>query len=260
MYINNIMKIITIIQARMGSTRLPGKTLKPINGIPILKRTVDRLQKSALLSQVIIATSTNIENNIIEEFCLHNNIKYYRGSENDLLDRYYHSALKYGCNEKDIIVRITSDCPLIDSIVVDNAILHYMHNDFDVVLNSWFKNSYPSGFDVEVLNFNVLHKIWSTETDMTRREHVLCSRTNKLLVTNMFSDIPSEYILSLNFDINLIHLSVDTKEDFILIDTIIKNMPPNYTFYDVVDYLNNNVDLITNITDKRKAVMKKLKS
>lgn len=224
------MLIVAIIQARMGSKRLPGKMFKFIKNKPLLWYTINRTKKSSLIDQVIIATSVNKENDIIEQFCKENDIKCFRGSEDDVLDRYYQCAKQINA---DIIVRITGDCPLIDPNVVDNCINFYKTHDHNYIKNTWFDNSYPSGFDVEIFNFKTLEHHWKTETNVNNREHVLYSHPNKY----NYSDI--------DIKINNIQLSVDNQKDFNLIKNILDHFNDiDFTFYDVMKYLDNNVNLL----------------
>ena len=237
------MSIIAILQARMGSTRLPGKVLKKICGKPLLYYTTTRLKKSKMLDKIILATSANKENDAIEQYCRENNITCFRGKEDDVLDRYYQCARKY---DGKIIVRITGDCPLIDPNIVDKVIKYYMENDYDYIKNTWFKNAYPSGFDVEVFGFDVLEKHCKLEKDIKNREHVLSTLDDKLFKKIKYSDLTDEFINSLNFDLNNIHLSVDTPYDFKLIEFILNNFKDNinFTFDDIIELLNKNTDFL----------------
>ncbi len=119
------MKPIAIIQVRMGSTRLPGKVLKKLNGITILESLLNQLNYSKLLNDKIIATTSNSEDDVIVNFCKSKEIKCFRGSQDDVLDRYYNCAKKFSINT---ILRITSDCPLMDPQVIDDVIDFYLKN------------------------------------------------------------------------------------------------------------------------------------
>lgn len=113
------MKVVAIIQARMGSTRLPGKILKEINEKPLLSYQLERLSNSIFINEFVIATTKKEQDDKIITFCEEQNILYYRGSETDVLERYYETAVEFNA---DVIVRITSDCPIIDVQVVDKTI------------------------------------------------------------------------------------------------------------------------------------------
>lgn len=259
------MNIICIIQARMGSVRLPNKIMKTVNGKSLLWYCLMRLKRCTNIDKIVVATSTNEENDVIRQFCIENNYDCFSGDEDDVLARYYNCAKKY---EAHTIVRITSDCPLIDPVVVDKYINYYfdIKNEYDYILNTWFKNSYPSGFDVEVFSFDVLkkcHELTLGKQILDYREHVFTKMDSKLVKKHLFSDIDTELITSLNFDPNFIHLSVDTKDDFELIEYILVYFKNNinFTFKDVILYLNNNVWLTKiNMDESRMDIYKKLKN
>jgi len=164
-------KIVAIIQARMGATRLPGKVLMKINGIPLLKYQIERIQRSKLIDEIVIATTLKAEDDSIGELCKKNSIECFRGSENDVLDRYHSCAKKY---KADIIVRCTGDCPLIDSLVIDKTIkLLIKHNaDFSANTVPPEKRSFPEGSDVEVFTMRALERAHLKCNDPHDREHV----------------------------------------------------------------------------------------
>jgi spore coat polysaccharide biosynthesis protein SpsF len=168
MYKND--NIVAIIQARMGSERLPGKVLMDIAGRPMLWHVINRIKHSRYIDKVIIATTINKDDKQIEDFCKTYNIDFYRGSEDDVLDRYYQTATLWNA---DIIVRITSDCPLIDSGVVDKVICSYLKNknNFNGSSNV-IKRTYPRGLDTEVISFSALERVWNDAKKDYQREHV----------------------------------------------------------------------------------------
>lgn len=165
------MKIVTIIQARMGSTRIPGKVLKDISGRPMLWHVVHRAGESKFVKETIVAIPSGREDDILEKFCTDNKISLFRGSEDDLLDRYYRAALKA---EADVVVRITSDCPLIDPIVMDDVISAYLNGakSYDGASNV-VDRTYPRGLDTEVVSFKALEKAWKLAEKADEREHVM---------------------------------------------------------------------------------------
>ena len=162
------MKIIAIVQARMGSTRFPNKVMRTISGKPMIEVLLNRLSQSKHIDQIVLATSDDIRNDKLEEHV--NNLGYdvYRGSERDVLDRYYHAAKKY---RPDGVVRITGDCPLIDSSVVDSIIEAFKIENVDYVSNT-NPPTYPDGLDVEVFSFSSLEVSWSQTNNFFDREHV----------------------------------------------------------------------------------------
>ena len=161
-----------IIQARMGSTRLPGKVLKSVGEKPLLLHMVERVRKSKKLDKVIVATSVLEKDNVIEDFCKENNIDYFRGSESDVLQRYYECAKSYSL---DIVVRLTADCPLIDFFMIDKCIENFNANsELSYYANTCPTNlsMYPNGSDIEIFSFNALEKANTLENSLEGREHV----------------------------------------------------------------------------------------
>ena len=158
-----------IIQARMGSTRLPGKTLKLINGqTSMLKFQLDQLHFSDKIKKIVIATTILKEDDVIVNFCKKNNLEYYRGSSKDVLDRYYQCAKKFNFST---IVRITPDNPLIDPHIIDQVISLFINSKSDYVGNEHPK-TYPLGFAVDVFSFTSLEKSWNEAKLPSEREHV----------------------------------------------------------------------------------------
>lgn len=162
------MKIITVIQARMSSTRLPGKVILPLLGKPLLIRMIERVNSAKLVGDVIVATSTNADDDEIEVLCNQNNLICSRGHLTDLLDRHYQVAKQFNA---DAVVKIPSDCPLIDPKVIDKVIEHYTNSDeFDFVSNL-HPATYPDGNDVEIFSFESLECAWKDATKDYEREH-----------------------------------------------------------------------------------------
>jgi glutamate-1-semialdehyde 2,1-aminomutase/spore coat polysaccharide biosynthesis protein SpsF len=160
--------IAAIVQARMGSQRLPGKSLSRIAGMPMLGQVAARLKACRALDKIIIATSVNKADDPIAEFCRSRNLLLLRGSNEDVLDRYYQAARVFGA---DIIVRVTADCPLIDPRVVDRVIREYRRSKVDYAANSLIY-TYPDGMDVEVFSFRALRKAHQEAKARAEREHV----------------------------------------------------------------------------------------
>lgn len=159
-------KTVAIIQARMGSTRLPGKVLKPILNKPLLWHLINRLQRCNTIDQIVVATTTDESDSKIIEFCKENAINYFSGSENDVLDRYYQAAKSFNA---DSIVRITADCPVIDPQIVDEVIHEYIEKKHDVC---GLSGEFPDGLDVTVFSFETLEDTWRNAKLPSEREHV----------------------------------------------------------------------------------------
>ena len=165
------LKTLAIVQARMGSTRLPGKVLRPLAGKPMLERVVSRVQRAHTLHQVVVATTTRPEDDAIQALCQKRGWDYYRGNAEDVLDRYYHAARTF---QADIIVRITADCPLIEPEIIDRTVQAFFENlpEVDYASNVHPKRTFPRGLDVEVFSFSVLERIWKEDRNPAWREHV----------------------------------------------------------------------------------------
>jgi spore coat polysaccharide biosynthesis protein SpsF len=166
-------RIVAIIQARMASSRLPGKVLKEIAGKAMLEHVVKRARQAKTIDEVVVATTTEPEDTEIEKFCQDHSIQVYRGSLNDVLDRFYQAAKTY---RADVIVRLTADCPLLDPGVVDHTVEVFLQGRFDFAANRLpppFKRTYPIGLDTEVCSFAALEKAWQEAKEPYEREHVM---------------------------------------------------------------------------------------
>jgi spore coat polysaccharide biosynthesis protein SpsF len=162
-------RVVCIIQARIGSTRLPRKVLLPLLDKPILWWDVYRVRKCRLLDDIVIATTDLIQDDCLADLAQHEGWSVFRGSEHDVLDRYYHAALAY---QADVVVRITSDCPLIDPAVVDYVVGAFLSAAprIDYASNT-LARTYPRGLDVEVFTFAALEHAWRVDQS-PQREHV----------------------------------------------------------------------------------------
>jgi spore coat polysaccharide biosynthesis protein SpsF len=162
------MKTVAVIQARMGSTRLPNKVLADLGGRPMLARVVARVRQAHTIDEVVVATTTAPQDEAIEAFCTREGIACFRGSEDDVLDRYYRAARE--CHA-DVVVRITADCPLHDPKVIDAVVGHFDSARHDYVSNT-LTRSYPDGLDTEVISMAALERAWRDATWASEREHV----------------------------------------------------------------------------------------
>ncbi|NLM36623.1 MAG: NTP transferase domain-containing protein [Firmicutes bacterium] len=212
------MKTAIIVQARMGSTRLPGKIMKKVLGKTLLEYQLERLRRVKQADQVIIATTNHGEEQPIVDLCQRLGVPYFCGSEEDVLARYYGAATQYGA---DVVVRITSDCPLIDPAVVDKVIGFYLSHqeEYDYVSNTFAKRTYPRGMDTEVFSYRALKEAFEEATDQAEREHV----------TIFIKRHPERYkIKTLTYEQDYSHhrWTVDTPEDFALIEKILTALYP----------------------------------
>jgi spore coat polysaccharide biosynthesis protein SpsF len=175
-------RVVAIIQARMGSSRLPGKVLLDIAGEPMLGRVVVRVSRSVAVDEILVATTTDPADQPVDDFCRSRRISCLRGSQFDVLDRYYHAALQY---RAELIVRITADCPAIDPALIDEVV-ETVTRDWSSVSNDHYavdfaanrlpppwKRSYPIGLDTEVCTFAALARAWKEGAEAQHREHVM---------------------------------------------------------------------------------------
>jgi spore coat polysaccharide biosynthesis protein SpsF len=198
------MKVVAIIQARMGSSRLPGKVLCDLEGESMLKRVIDRVGRAKLLDEVIVATTDEPQDSAIINFCAEHEVRHFTGSQDDVLDRYYQAATQ---SNADAVVRITSDCPLIDPNVIDVVIRKFLASTYtDYVSCIVEPRTFPRGLDTEVFSYDALKTAWQESTDTACREHV----------TQYFLRNPDRFELDGVFsytDYSALRWTVDTDED-----------------------------------------------
>ena len=166
-------RVVAIVQARMGSTRLPGKVLADIAGQPMLVREVERARRAATLDELVVATTVERADDAVAELCLSRGYPCYRGHPTDVLDRYYRAAQEH---RADVIVRLTGDCPLIDPGVIDETVRAFLESEppYDLVANRLAEGrTFPIGLDTEVCSFEALEAAWREAADPYEREHVL---------------------------------------------------------------------------------------
>lgn len=209
-------KIVAIVQARMDSSRLPGKVLKEILGKPMLWHLATRVQKAEYVDDVVIATTTHKDDDSLEKFAVHSNLGIYRGSENDLVDRFYNAAKKY---DADVVVRVWGDCPLIDPNLIDKVLLGFINGSYDYA-NNFNPRTYPQGMDFEIYSFKSLQRIWNETDDKFYREYPF-----EYIYAN--SDSFKTLYDKNNIDLSDIHLTVDYIADFELVTAIFKSLQSN---------------------------------
>ena len=228
------------MQARMSSSRLPGKIILPLCDKPLLVRMLERVCRATELTQVAVATSLNVEDDKIEQICKEYGYDVFRGHPLDLLDRHYQAAKKY---EADIVLKIPSDCPLIDPTIIDQVVNYYQENaaKFDYVSNL-HPPSFPDGNDVEVMSFAALEKAWQHATRPMEREHT----------TPYIWENPEQFKIGnvkwkTGFDYSMTHRwTIDYQEDYLLIKEIFETLypeKPEFTLYDILDLLQEQLHL-----------------
>lgn len=229
--------ILAILQARLSSTRLPGKVLKPILGVPMLLRQIERVRRARGIERLVLATSDDPSDDAIEKLCHENDIECFRGSLNDVLDRFYQAAKD---RNPDYVVRLTGDCPLTDPDVIDKVVRHCVAGGFDYASNT-IKPTFPDGLDVEVFRFECLEAAWREATLPSQREHV----------TPFIHQQPGRFKIG-NYagTRNLPHLrwTVDETLDFELIRQIYESLypaKPDFNTDDVLALLDRRPELKT---------------
>jgi glutamate-1-semialdehyde 2,1-aminomutase len=213
------MKVVAIVQARMGSTRLPNKVMKPIAGVPMIELLLSRLSRSSQIDQIVLATSTDKRNSVLIEHVQKLGYKCVQGSEDDVLDRYLVAAREV---QADVIVRITGDCPLIDHGLVDQAITQFKLEGLDYLSNVSSPTSYPDGLDTEVFTLEALERAKCESKDMFEHEHV----TPYLRKQGVFK------IGAMRHDVDLssFRWTVDEPADFEVICAVFAHFAPNIHF------------------------------
>lgn len=230
------MSTFILIQARMGSSRLPGKVLKPLAGKPQLQHLFDRLGRYTGAGQVLVVTSDLPGDDAIEQFCAEQEVNCFRGSEQDVLDRYYKAAKSVGALPDTTIVRVTADCPLHHEDVVRFAIDAFERHELDYFSNS-FAPHYEDGCDTEVFRFDALERAWKEARLQSQREHVTPFIKDSGLFLCGYKKYDPRYTFK---------LSVDTPEDHTAVENIFKAFAPktDFTIPAVVDLLLAHPELI----------------
>lgn len=229
-------KLFIIIQARMTSTRLPGKVMLPLCGRTVLEVMIERLK--SFKDNIIIATTNDGTQTPIVELCKKLGIKYYEGDTNNVLSRYYEAAVKFGAKENDIIVRMTSDCPLIDEKIARDTIEYFKKNNVDHV-GSGPHSGYPMGIDTSVFRFKLLEHMYFNATEDFEKEHVspymMKMNIEVLSFENKHDD--SKYRLTLDEDddykaIKEVYKKFDNRLDFSY-DELITVLKENEYIYEM---------------------------
>ena len=220
--------VCAIIQARMGSTRLPGKVLKEVCGQPLIGHMIQRVKKARMIDRIILATSVDPVNDPLQKYVSSLGINVFRGSEADVLDRFYQAAK---AENADVIVRLTGDCPLIDPVIVDRVIQKYFLEKVDYASNVE-PPTFPDGLDTEVFSFKALEDAWKNAKDKSLREHVtLFLRQNqKFSKTNFVNET----------DLSKERWTVDDIDDLQLVTNIFENLGPHGEMFYIDDVIELN--------------------
>lgn len=228
--------ILAVLQARMSSSRLPGKVLKPILGVPMLQLQVERLQRAERIDQLIVATSVDSSDDAIEALCRVIGISCVRGSLDDVLDRFYVSALKHIPSH---VVRLTGDCPLTDPWLIDDLIKYHLEGGFDYSSNC-LEPTYPDGLDAEIMKFHILEEAWRCAEDRAEREHVTLYIHSRPQLYNLGSYRHDQ-------DLSNLRWTVDEEEDLDVVRGIYEGLYSKskcFSTRDILDFLSQNPEFL----------------
>lgn len=247
-------KTVLITQARTGSSRLPGKVLKKVKGKTLLQIHLERLSKCRNISDIIVATTTSKGDEELYNLAKKLGFKSYRGSEEDVLDRFYRAAKPL---QPNWIVRVTSDCPLLDPKLVDDVIEFAKSKKVDYVSNV-IEGRYPDGQDIEVFTFSALEKAWNNARKHSEREHVTP------YIRNNSNAMGGNLFTAVNFppdrDYSHIRMTVDEPEDFELIKRIIHELGTELTWKDYTNYIiENNLSSLNQHIQRNEGYLKSIK-
>jgi spore coat polysaccharide biosynthesis protein SpsF len=231
-------RVVAIIQARMGSSRLPGKVLRDIHGKPMLAWVVERTRKASSVSEVMVATTSDPSDDMVEQVCRQMSIPCFRGNIYDVLDRYYQAAREA---QADVVVRITADCPLIDAGLIDTVVQRFVEEKVDFAANRLpppYQRTYPIGLDVEVVSFQALQRAWQEASEKHEREHVLPYLYES---PGRFKTLTVDH----ETDLGSYRWTVDTFEDLEFIQKLFTLLPDteNFTWLDVLKIVEKNPQL-----------------
>jgi spore coat polysaccharide biosynthesis protein SpsF len=231
--------VVTVVQARMESSRLPGKVLLPLGGQPLLLTMLQRLRRSHKAGTIVVATTTSSSDDTIAKLCAKNDFQIFRGNPTDLIDRHYQCALEFNA---EAVLKIPSDCPLIDPAVVDRVVTAFNTTNYDYVSNL-HPASYPDGQDVEVMRMEVLARAWREAESDFEREHTtpyIWERPDDFHIGNV--------VWESGRDCSMSHrLTIDYEEDYEAIKTIYNELfplNPHFNIDDIIRMLDNRPDLM----------------
>lgn len=221
------MSIVAILQARASSSRLPNKVLKPILGTPMLQHQLERVNRSKLIDHLVVATSVESSDDELAKLLGQLDVNVYRGSLDDVLDRFYHAAVEL---QPTHVVRLTGDCPLMDPAVIDDVIAHHLETGADYTSNV-SPPSFPDGLDVEVMTYSTLEKAWKAASLASDREHVtsyIRKKESGFAVQNLENEK----------DLSALRWTVDELDDFNFVTEIYAHLYRDNPEFNTKDILN----------------------
>lgn len=229
--------ILAILQARVTSSRLPGKVLKPVLGKPMLVRQIERVRRAGLIDHLLVATSSDTSDDAVEKLCGENNIPCFRGELDDVLDRFYQAARPLS---PEHVVRLTGDCPLADPDLIDRTISFHLQGKYDYTSNA-LEPTFPDGLDVEVIRFSCLEQAWRQAALTSEREHVtlyINQKPERFKIGSFKNDT----------DLSFLRWTVDEPLDFELVTLLYQSLYPSnpaFATQDILVFLEKHKELKT---------------
>lgn len=227
------MKIVTITQARLSSSRLPEKVILPLGCATVLDLHLRRIKKAKLISKIIVASTFEEKSNLIKLIAEKNHCTFFQGDLNDVLDRFYQAVVH---EKPDFIIRLTSDCPLIDPQLIDDLVSKFLASNADYAANC-LNSTLPDGMDAEIFSFNSLEIAHREAKLKSEREHV----TPYIRNSGKFNVLPIDYSPNLGS----FRLTLDTKEDYNLIQKLVESLGENASMIDYINYLKVHPELLS---------------
>lgn len=246
-------KNLCLIQARTGSTRLPGKVLLPLGGKTVIEQVLARASQAKKIDKVILATTDKKEDDALEKICLNAGIECYRGSETDVLDRYYRAARQFAAEN---IIRLTGDCPLIDPEIIDEVIGLYENSGVDYATNV-IPPTFPDGLDTEIFSFVALEKAWREAKLASQREHVT-------VYIWQHPEIFKQIHLRNDIDLSARRWALDNQEDYEFMKQVFDKLypvKPDFRLVDLLEFFAKHpeIEKINNMIDRNKGLEKSFK-
>lgn len=225
------MNIVVVCQARLSSTRLPRKVLLPLAGEPLIQRFMERVSRAKLASGCVVATTTDATDDTLADLCIQKGFEVYRGHPTDLLDRHYKTGLEYNA---DVVVKIPSDCPLIDPMVIDRVLAEFLaHEDKADFVSNLHPATYPDGNDVEVMTMDALTMAWKNARRPYEREHTtpwLWDANDSVRCLNVVLEGGRDYSMSHRW-------TIDYAEDYTFLRAVYQELYPANKHFTVEDVL-----------------------
>jgi len=234
------MNIVIVCQTRVGSTRLPGKTMLPLAGRPLILRFMERVMRSRYATTCVVAATTDAADDILVTRCLEQGLHVFQGHPTDLLDRHYRTGVAYNA---DVVVKIPSDCPLIDPMIIDRVIKQFLDHKGDIdYLSNLHPGSYPDGNDVEVMSMHALEQAWTLATKPYEREH-----TTPWLWDGNPAIRTDNHVWESGRDLSMSHRwTVDYPEDYMFVRAVYDNLyhkDPQFGLEEILELVEGHQEI-----------------